>query len=46
MQGGMFETAMLEFLVPGDLGDGGGFDIFDHGVLVFFVEVEEMVVVI
>ena len=46
LQGGMFETAMLEFLVPGDLGDGGGCDIFDRGVLVFLVEVAEMVAVI
>ncbi|KAJ6941975.1 hypothetical protein NC652_007914 [Populus alba x Populus x berolinensis] len=39
----MFETAMLEFLVPGHRGDGGGCDICDRGLLVFLVEVAEMV---
>ncbi|KAJ6932028.1 hypothetical protein NC651_007657 [Populus alba x Populus x berolinensis] len=34
---------MLEFLVPGDRGDGGGCDICDRGLLVFLVEVAEMV---
>ncbi|KAJ6865712.1 hypothetical protein NC652_037277 [Populus alba x Populus x berolinensis] len=37
---------MLEFLVPGDLDDDGGCDICDRGLLVFLVEVVEMVVVI
>jgi len=42
----MFETVMLEFLVPGDLGDGDGCDIYDRDLLVFLMEVVEMMVVI
>ncbi|KAJ6959838.1 hypothetical protein NC653_038026 [Populus alba x Populus x berolinensis] len=42
----MFETAMLEFLVPGDLDDDGGCDIYDRDLLVFLVEVVEMVVIV
>ena len=36
----------LDFLVPEDLGDGDGCDIYDRGLLVFLVEVAEMVVVV
>jgi hypothetical protein len=36
----------LGFLVPEDLGDGDGCDIYDRGLLVFLIEVAEMVVVV
>jgi hypothetical protein len=42
----MFGTAMLEFIVLGDRGDSGGCDICDRGLLVFLVEVAEIVVVV